>query len=86
MELRLRNEGLEWRAVEEEIVVLDVEDSVYLAANQTGAMLWKALAAGTTRAVLVALLIESFGITTDQAEVDVDRFLSQLTDRGLLES
>jgi hypothetical protein len=85
LELRLRTEGLEWRAVDGEMVVLDVVDSVYLASNRAGALLWNALAGGTTRDALVALIVETYDVTPAVAEADVDRFLAQLSDRGLLE-
>ncbi len=84
-ELRLRAEGLTWQSVEGELVALDVLDSVYLAANHTGALLWTTLAKGATREELVSLLTESFEVSTATATADVDRFLAQLRDRGLLE-
>jgi hypothetical protein len=85
LELRLRTEGLEWRAVEGEIVVLDVKDSVYLATNRAGALLWKALSEGTTHDALVAIIVDAYDVTPAVAEADVDRFLGQLSERGMLE-
>lgn len=70
--------------VEGEIVVLDLEQSMYLAANRTGALLWQALAAGTTRGALIALLAGQFQLSTDVAAADVDRFLVQISEYGLL--
>jgi hypothetical protein len=34
---------------------------------------------------LVALIVETYDVTPAVAEADVDRFLAQLSDRGLLE-
>ena len=48
-ELRLRNDDLAWRTVDDEMIAIDVRDSTYLTANDSGALLWNALAAGTTR-------------------------------------
>ncbi len=84
-ELRLREEGLAWRAVEGELVALDANASVYLAANGSGALLWKALAEGTTRDALVRTVVETFDVPVDTAQRDVDRFLQELDQRGLLE-
>lgn len=84
-QLRLRREGLTWQAVEGEVVALDVEASVYLAANHTGAMLWSMLAEGTTREALVSLLVEAFNLPVETAHADVARFLNQLGERRLLE-
>lgn len=83
--LRLRREGLAWEAVEDEVVALDVHHSLYLATNRAGAFLWAMLAEGTTREVLVASLSERFDISRELAMADVDRFITVLSDRGLLE-
>ena len=44
MSLRLRAEELEWRQVDDEIVILDARKGTYLAINGSGALLWPALA------------------------------------------
>jgi hypothetical protein len=84
--LRLRQHGLEWREVDDEVVALDLDTARYLATNRTGALLWDQLAAGATREALVALLVATWGLDQARAEADVDAFLAMLTDRGLLES
>ena len=43
-ELKLRGEGVAWTDVDGEIVALDEGAAVYLAANEAGGMLWRALA------------------------------------------
>ena len=48
-ELRLRNADLAWRTVDDEMIAIDVRESTYLTANDSGALLWNALASGTTR-------------------------------------
>ena len=83
--LRLRQNILDWREIDGEIVALDARSSSYVAANATGALLWRALAGGTTRQELAALLVREFGIDNERAEADVERFLAQLGDAGLLE-
>lgn len=84
-ELKLRREGLAWEAVEDEVVALDVRHSLYLATNRAGAVLWALLAEGTTRELLVASLRERFDISREVAIADVDRFVTVLSNRGLLE-
>ena len=76
---------LEWREVEGEIVALDLDDSVYLAANASGALLWRTLGEGTTRAELVAQLAEAYALPPAEAERDVTAFLARLDERGYLE-
>jgi hypothetical protein len=84
-ELRLRTSELSWRAVDGEIVAVDVASSAYLSANPAGAMLWQMLAAGTTRSALADQLVATFGIPLERAEADVAAFLDSLSTRNLLE-
>lgn len=84
-ELRLRREALAWREVGEEAVALDLEASMYFAANPSGTLLWRSLAAGTTRDALVSCLVQAYGVDPDSAATDVDEFLAALEANGLLE-
>lgn len=84
-DLQLRTQSLEWRDVGDEVVALDTDVASYLGANRAGAILWKALAAGTTRDQLIKLLTDEFGIDEPTAAEDVDRFLAQLRLQNLLE-
>jgi hypothetical protein len=83
--LRLRTEGLNWRALDGEIMALDSAASVYLGANQAGALLWQKLVEGTTQNELESLLTTEYGIDAATAEADVDRFLAELRSAGLLD-
>lgn len=53
--------------------------------NPTGAFLWKLLERGAEKEELVAALLSEYEIDKETAETDVDRFLSILTDNGILE-
>jgi hypothetical protein len=83
--IRLREAELHSRAVDGEVVALDMAQSEYLGVNASGAPLWQALNDGTTRAHLVALLREQHDLADADAERDVDAFLAQLRERGLLD-
>lgn len=83
--LRLRQEDLDWLTVADEVVALDAKEAVYLSANRTGALLWDALTKGTTREELARTLVDAFGIDEATALGDVDVFLGQMEERGLLE-
>jgi Coenzyme PQQ synthesis protein D (PqqD) len=82
---RLRPEGLSWREIQGEVVAVDVSSSTYLSANDSGTLLWQALADGATRDELAALLVERFELEPEQAGEDVDAFVAQLRAQGLLE-
>ena len=85
VEIRLRTDGLTWREIDDELVVLDVVRSNYLATNEAGSLLWRSLAAGTTRDDLVRELSDAFELEADTASADVDRFLDELRAQALLE-
>lgn len=81
---RLVDTGLSWRSVEDEVLALDVQSSEYLGVNRTGALLWRELADGASRAGLVERLVAETGIDAQRAGNDVDVFLDQLRARGLV--
>jgi hypothetical protein len=83
-EMRLRDEALAWTDVDDEIVALDETTAMYLAANEAGALLWRALAGGATRDELVDLLARSYALPPDRAAADTDAFVGSLRERGLL--
>ncbi len=83
--LRVRADALEWREVDGEIVALDLRRSVYLAINPSGALLWPALVEGASRDELVTRLSDEAGISAEVASADVERFLAELAEHGLLD-
>jgi hypothetical protein len=83
--VRLNPDTLEWRQVEGEIVALDLGAHEYVSVNRTGTAIWPSLAEGATRDELAGVLAERFGIGVEDAARDVDAFLAQLSERGLLE-
>jgi coenzyme PQQ synthesis protein D (PqqD) len=85
-EVKLKADALEWREVEGEIVALDLEACAYIAVNRTGTALWPKLVEGTSRDQLVQALAESFGIDDQTASRDVDAFVGDLGQRGLLDA
>jgi hypothetical protein len=85
-ELKLRSDALEWREVEGEVIVLDLEGSVYMSLNGSGAVCWRALADGATREEIANRLTERFDVSRERAERDVEDFLQELGSHGLLET
>lgn len=80
--LRLATTRLEFRDLDGEIIVLDLESDRYLSVNRTGARLWRALESGTTRAELVDGLVGAHGVERSTAERDVDAFLARARELG----
>jgi len=86
MTLRLREQDLDWRDINDEIVALDAQDAVYLAVHGSGVVLWRLLVNSATRETLVDTLVETYAIDSGIARDDVDEFLATLSERGLLAS
>jgi Coenzyme PQQ synthesis protein D (PqqD) len=82
--LRLRTEGLSWRELDGETILLDLHSSVYFRANRTGTVILRALLDDCDRDALVEQVAQSYGLPSDDVAADVDAFLSTLEDRGLL--
>jgi Coenzyme PQQ synthesis protein D (PqqD) len=76
---------LEWRELDGEIVALETGQSIYLAANASGTLLWRRLSAGTTREELAEALVTQYGIGADVAARDVEAFLAQARELQLVE-
>jgi Coenzyme PQQ synthesis protein D (PqqD) len=83
-ELRLQQTDLHWREIDGEVIALDARGSTYVATNGSGTLLWRALVQGATRDELTDTLVRSFGIDRGLAAADVDAFVAQLSDQGLL--
>ncbi|MGH2716767.1 MAG: PqqD family protein [Thermoleophilaceae bacterium] len=84
-QLRLQSHLLEWREVDGEVIALEHQRSAYLGTNRTGTVLWQALAEGSSEPELAELLVNEYGVDADAARADVGRFVTQLTEQGLLE-
>ena len=83
--LRLRDDAVRWREIDQEIVAVDLGRSDYVSTNESGVLLWRRLAEGTTQEQLVDELVSAFGIKAERASEDVRRFLAELDARNLLE-
>jgi hypothetical protein len=83
--MRLRQQDLTWHVAGDEIVVLDLEGSVYLKVNGSGRVLWELLTEPRTEAELTSALVERFEIDQPRAAADVTGFVGDLRQRGLLE-
>lgn len=82
--MQLRQAGLTWQVVGDEVVVLDLDGSVYLRLNDSGRALWERLAEACSETDLVSTLVERYGIDEERAHTDVTGFLDELRRRGLL--
>jgi hypothetical protein len=84
--LKLLDDGLDWREVDGELIALERAESVYLAANPSATILWRALARGATEEELADQLSATYGIAHERASADAARFVADLRTRGLLKT
>lgn len=82
--MKLRKADLTWHIAGEEIVVLDLEGSVYLKLNGSGKLLWEHLSESSDEASLTNALVDEYEIDESRAAADVKAFLADLRQRGLL--
>ena len=82
--MQLRQENLTWQIAGDEVVVLDLEGSVYLKLNGSGRVLWEALAELCTEAELTSALVDRYEIDEARAAADVAQFVDALRARRLL--
>ncbi|HEX3731410.1 MAG TPA: PqqD family protein [Mycobacteriales bacterium] len=81
---RLREGGLSSCSVGGELVVLDLDSSQYLTIRGSGVYLFELLGVARHRDDLVAALLARFEVDECTARADVDRFLADLAEAGLL--
>ncbi|WP_372789511.1 PqqD family protein [Paraconexibacter sp.] len=83
--MELRTQDVTWRRSGEEVVILDLRSSEYLALNASGALLWERLAQGSAEPdALNAVLVERYGIDPRTAENDVQAFVELLRTHDLV--
>jgi hypothetical protein len=82
--VRLRPSGLSSRKIGGELVVLDFNSSHYFTIRGSGIFLFELLQEKHEREDLIASLLARFDVEEDTARRDVDKFLSDLSNAGLL--
>jgi hypothetical protein len=82
--MRLRDSGLSSRKVGGEVVILDFDSSRYLTVTGSGVLLFELLREEHDRDELVAAVLAAFEVDADTARRDVDAFIADLSDAGLL--
>ena len=81
---RIRKNGITWRELDGQIVVLDLESSRYVTVSGAGAVIWERLIPGASLDEIVADLVEVFDIDVATARSDSEAFLGELRDRNIL--
>jgi hypothetical protein len=67
-----------------ELIMLDTRTGEYLGLDETGSDLWRLLAEGLDTEDIKAQLARAHRADPDEVDRDVDRFLDELRDAGLV--
>lgn len=82
--MQIRTDGVTWQEIDGELVVLDLERSVYLTTNASGALLTKLLVDERTLDELADALVAEFAIDRTDAARDAQAFVDELASHQLL--
>jgi hypothetical protein len=72
------------RVVGNETVLLDLESGVYFGLDNTGKRIWESIGEGLTLGETVAVITSEYEVDEAQAQEDVNDFVRDLVERGLL--
>jgi hypothetical protein len=86
MPLRKLPERFSETAIDDEIVVMQLDTGVFFSLSGTGRAIWLLLDGTRDRAALLAALAESYDQTADELAPEVDAFIAQLIEAGLIEA
>ncbi len=73
-----------WRQLDENAVVVSPKVGKVRVLNGSGTLVWQMLAQNKSLPDIRECLVQTYDVTPDQAEVDLQRFVMDLTQRGLL--
>ena len=71
--------------IDDEIVVMELGRGEFFSLAGTGSAIWRLIDGERDRTSLLAMLAEDYGEPAEQIAGDVDEFLAQLSDGGLIE-
>jgi hypothetical protein len=73
-------------SLEQSLVMMDIDAGKYYLLDEVASTVWTRLAEPTPVADLVADLCSRYDVTPERCEADVLPFLTQLHDKGLVET
>ena len=73
------------RELDHATIVLSVDGEQMHALDEVGAFIWKAIDGQRGADEILELILAEYEVSREEAARDLDEFLEQLTDRGLIE-
>ena len=74
-----------WRELDDHVVILDADSSVYSTLNPVGSLIWNESDGDKTIAELTDIVVEAFEVTEDVAMDDATQFVAAMLAEGLFE-
>lgn len=75
-----------FQEVDGEAVLLSLDEGCYYGLDELGTRIWKLLDQDLDNEQVVAAIVEEYDVAPEQARRDLDRFLGDLEQSGLIQS
>jgi len=73
-----------WRKVDDEVVILDLETSVYYSLNETAGHIWELVGKGLSEQAIADELAEEYGQSVKTVQKDVSALIKKLKKENLI--
>ncbi len=75
-----------WRVIEGEAVILSLDTKAFRGLNPVGSRVWELIDGRRSVDEIVEVIVREFDVTHEQAARDVQAFVRELLDKGLVTS
>ncbi len=75
-----------WRVIEGEAVILSLDTKAFRGLNAVGSRVWELIDGRRSVDAIVEVIVREFDVTREQAAGDVQAFVRELLDKGLVTS
>jgi hypothetical protein len=79
-----KNPKTAWRIIEGEAVILSMDTKVLRGLNPVGSRIWDLIDGQRSLEQIVQVILQEFDVTPGEATRDVQAFIQDLLDRGLV--
>ena len=79
-----RNENITWKEFVTDSILLDLRSGDFFDVNDVGLMIWKQIDGQQTVKEIITKLAASFDTADEEIASDVNEFLKELVDKGLI--
>ncbi len=75
-----------WRVIEGEAVILSLDTKAFRGLNAVGSRVWELIDGRRSVDAIVEVIVREFDVTRERAAGDVQAFVRELLDKGLVTS